>query len=275
MRRPSQAEIASYRENGFVVLEEFLSGSEADLWHEACGDAVRQRDGRRLPQDAGAYDPFFTRPGEYYDRVFRQSINLWMTHRGVRGLVLDPALGRVATDLAGVPGVRIWLDQALIKEEFAHPTSYHLDVPYWSFTSADAVTIWIALDDASTANGCLCYLPGTHHERRSDNVEIGPEIGALFRVYPHWGSIEPVFCPVRRGSAVAHNGLVAHGAGANMTSRRRFAMTIAFMPDGATFNGQQDILPRDYAQTLRVGDVLDSETLNPLTYRIGGDPVRA
>jgi phytanoyl-CoA hydroxylase len=267
MRQPAAGEIASYREQGFAVLDGFLTPDECARWRAACQSALEDRGDRRLPRAAAEYDAFFQQENEYYNRVFRQCINLWMTSDAVRDLVLDPGLGRAATALAGTAGMRIWLDQALVKGPFAHPTSYHLDVPYWSFTSTDALTIWIALDDATMANGCLCYLPGTHRDARTRNVEIGPEIGALFDVYPAWRAVDPVFCPVPAGSAVVHNGLIAHGAGANMTPHRRFAMTIAFMPDGSTFNGQQDILPQEYAATLRPGDVLDNGTFNPLVYR--------
>ena len=44
------------------------------------------------------------------------------------------------------------------------------------------------------------------------------------------------------GSCSFHSGLTVHGAGANMTNGLRRAMTCAFMPDGAVFNGQQNVL---------------------------------
>jgi ectoine hydroxylase-related dioxygenase (phytanoyl-CoA dioxygenase family) len=78
--------------------------------------------------------------------------------------------------------------------------------------------------------------------------------------------IEPVSGECPAGSAVFHNGLTAHGAGANMTPRPRRAMTCAYMPDGATFNGQRNILPEEYFQTLQIGDVLDNQEQNPLIW---------
>lgn len=266
MRTPTDEETTSYRERGYVVLEDFLDGEELREWRTECAEAVDQRESHRLPRDNREYDAFFQKDDEYYDRVFLQRINLWMTHEGVRRLVLDEELGRIAAELAGVSGVRVWLDQALVKGPFAHPTSFHLDVPYWSFSSPDALTIWVALDDATMATGCLCYLPGTQRELRFDNVSIGPDIGALFEVYPQWSGIEPAFCPVSAGSAVVHNGLTAHGAVANMTGRSRFAMTVAYMPDGSTYNGHQDILTAEQVDRLSVGDVLDDESQNPLVF---------
>jgi ectoine hydroxylase-related dioxygenase (phytanoyl-CoA dioxygenase family) len=141
-----------------------------------------------------------------------------------------------------------------------------LDVPYWSFTSADAITIWVALDDATLENGCLYYMPESHKARKFDNVGIGPSIGALFDVYPDWREVAARPCPVRAGGALFHNGLTFHGAGANMTPGRRRAMTCAYMPDGCSFNGTANVLPPDYLATLKVGDVLDNEAQNPLVY---------
>lgn len=193
-----------------------------------------------------------------------------MTSSAVSELVLDERLGRIATDLAGTGGSRIWLDQALVKEAYANPTAFHIDVPFWSFGSEDAITIWIALTDATLQNGCLCYIPRSHLVKRFDNAKIGSDIGSLFDAYPEWSRVRPVFCPVKAGSAVVHNGLTAHGAGANMTPDRRIAMTIAYMPDGSRFNGKQDILTTEQVSRLSVGDLLDDAAQNPLVYSRGG-----
>ena len=104
----------------------------------------------------------------------------------------------MATQLAGTNGMRIWHDQALIKPPHGNPTAWHLDVPYWSFDSRDAVSFWVALDDATLANGCMWYLPGTHKTARFDNVGIGINIGELFNVYPEWKQIEPQSAPLSR-----------------------------------------------------------------------------
>jgi phytanoyl-CoA hydroxylase len=160
----------------------------------------------------------------------------------------------------------VWHDQALIKPPYGNPTSWHLDDPFWSFSSRDAISVWIALDDATITNGCLWYLPGTHHSARFELTEIGPNFGALFDQYPEWLEIEPVATPCAAGDAVFHNGLVAHAAGANMTPRQRRAMTCAFMPAGSTFNGTQNILPDDYVARLEIGDVLENDEVNPLVW---------
>ena len=51
-----------------------------------------------------------------------------------------------------------------------------------------------------------------------------------------------------------------------MTNGVRRAMTCAFMPDGAVYNGQKNILSAAQLAALRVGDPLDDPAHNPLVY---------
>ncbi len=260
--RVDEHQISQYRDQGFVVIEGFLDADELADWRKQVDEAVRER---LAASDQGLHNQ--GDPDSYYARVFTQCLKLADTHDGVHRLMHDPRLGRLAGTLAGVDGIRIWHDQALIKPPFGNPTAWHLDNPYWSFSSPDAISLWVALDDATQANGCMWYLPGTHKTARGDNAGIAEDIAGLFKLYPSWREIDPVCAACPAGSAVLHNGLVAHGAGANMTNRPRRAMTCAYMPDGSTFNGKQNVLPTDYFATLHVGDPLDDPVVNPLVWR--------
>jgi phytanoyl-CoA hydroxylase len=189
-------------------------------------------------------------------------------------LMLDSRLGEMAGTLAGVDGIRIYHDQALIKPPYGNATAWHIDNPYWPFSSRDSISIWVALDDATLANGCLWYLPGTHQSARFESVPIGANQRDLFRAYPEWAQIEavPASCPA--GAAMFHNGLTAHAAGANMTPRPRRAMTCAYMPDGSTWNGGRGIYPEEYFQSLRPGDALDDPRQNPLIWSRNNSTLR-
>lgn len=262
MRFPTGEQVAAYRRDGFVLVDGFLDADELAGWRSATEAAVAQR---LAAGDVGVGD-------EYYRRTFLQLQRLADTNDAIAGLVLDHQLGEILATLAGIDGVRVWHDQALIKPPYGNPTAWHLDNPFWSFFSHDAISIWVALDDATVENGCLWYLPGTQRSARFELTEIGTSFGALFDAYPEWLGIEPVAAPCAAGSAVFHNGLVAHAAGANMTPRSRRAMTCAYMPLGSTFNGTRNILPDAYAAALEVGDVLDDEEINPLVYQSASRP---
>ncbi|MBK35184.1 MAG: phytanoyl-CoA dioxygenase [Gemmatimonadetes bacterium] len=254
-----EEQIAFYRENGFVAIEGFLDDDELAEWRRVTEEAVERRLASNTLNNQKKYN-------DYYARVFTQCLRLADAHDRMRELIYDRRIGRMGAELAGVEGLRVWHDQALFKPPFGNPTAWHLDNPYWSFSSRDSLSIWIALDDATLENGCMWYIPGSHKMATYENVGIDQNLGGLFEVYPAWKEIDPVAVPARAGDAVWHNGLTAHGAGANMTRHPRRAMTCACMSDGATFNGKQNILPEEYFETLTEGDLLDDETQNPLIW---------
>ena len=256
----SDPQIAAFDKDGFLALEGVLNQEELETWRGATQDAVARRlavGGRHNQYDQS--DPF-------YREVFTQALHLTRRHEGLRDLVYDPALAEIAGRLVDAGGMRLWHDQALFKEPYGNQTSFHRDTPYWSMTTRRTVNFWFALDDATLENGCLWYLPGTHKLGDFTHVEIGSSMSDLLKVYPEWRDIEARATPVKAGGLVIHNGMVAHGAGANMTPGRRRAMTIAYFPDGEVYNGRRDTLPDKYYDALEVGDRLDDERYVPLLW---------
>ena len=257
------SEIESYRKQGFLVIRDFLTPNELENWRQVTDDAVRLRLQGTTLNNQGEPDAF-------YAQVFTQCLRLADIHPGMAELMFDERLGQLAGTLAGVDGIRIWHDQALIKPPYGNHTAFHLDNPFWSFYSRDAISIWVALDNATLANGCLWYLPGTQHEATYQSVGIAENLGDIFKTYPQWRGIEAIAAPCPAGSAVFHNGLVAHAAGVNLTAYPRRAMTCAYMPDGSTFNGQKNVLPDEYFNSLKTGDVLDNNSINRLIWHHDG-----
>ena len=47
--RLSQQQIESYRDNGFVVIDKFLTAKELETWRTAVDEAVADRGRQRLP----------------------------------------------------------------------------------------------------------------------------------------------------------------------------------------------------------------------------------
>jgi phytanoyl-CoA hydroxylase len=248
----TQEEIADYRRDGFVAVHDFLSEAELEQWRAVVGAAVADT---------------HAQVGTDKTDVFTQRMQLRRTSTDARELVQDARLGRLAAQLEGVEAMRIYLDQALIKEPYGSPTQYHLDLPWWSFDTPHACTAWVALDDSTLENGCLYFVPGSHRLPLSAAGDLGPELGAVFAVHPEAAS-SPVACPLPAGGCSFHNARTVHGAGANMTPGRRRAMTAAFMPDGVRFNGRGDprVLGQAYLESLSRGDRLDDDELLPVVY---------
>src|SRR4051812_32928747 len=101
-------QIRNYRDNGFIVIDNFLTPEEVEDWRSKVMGAVRARAGQKMPgkdlktgEDDGINDD-----AAYFGKVFDQLINLWQTDDGVKGLMTDPRIGQMAAKLAGVDGIR-------------------------------------------------------------------------------------------------------------------------------------------------------------------------
>lgn len=258
-------QIADYQENGFLVYDGFLNKNEIIDLKNAINNSINEMGENKIAGREKS-QKFEDKEGENYNEtVYLQRINLWKINKYIKKIFTDKSLGEMLCKLAKVKKMRIWHDQTLQKNPWGNPTSWHLDNPKWSFYSKQSISIWIALDDATVKNGCLYFLPKSHKLAKYDNdVRIGRRIDELFEVYPEFRNINPVAAEMKAGDASFHNGLMAHAAGANMTNDNRAAMTCAFMPDGSTYNGQQNILSESYVSKLKIGDFLNNSLINPI-----------
>ncbi len=264
----TEGQIDSYQKNGFVIIEDFLSSNELDDWREAVAEAIQEREGRKFPDKDVKIgeDDGINEDADYYGKVFDQLLNLWQTNERMKNIMWDERIGQMAAQLSRQDGIRIWHDQTLIKRPWANPTAWHLDTPFWSFDHREALSIWVALDDATLENGCLFFIPGSHKKTTFENPGITKNMDAVFDFYPQFKQSQSIPAVMKAGSCSFHNGLCIHGAHANMTPGFRRAMTCAYMPDGSVFNGQQNVLSDEQVAKLKVGDPLNDDRQNPLIY---------
>lgn len=156
--------------------------------------------------------------------------------------------------------MRLWHDQALFKEPMKgnNKTPWHQDAVYWPHVDRwHQTTIWIALKDATTHNGCMAFVEGTQSLGPLPPVDLG-DPQDLFDAAPHLRPVKPVLRPLKAGSATFHNGLTFHYAGPNKSDGTREAFAIIYMPDGTRYDGAPHMVTD--GQGIAVGSVLDSET---------------
>jgi len=122
----TSSDIDAYRQNGYHVVPNLLSPSQLEHWRSIIFGAVEDRADRKLKFPTESEEDHTNVDLEYYDNVFTQRVNLWQTHKSVKDLLLasGSVIGKIAADLEGIDCVRIWHDQALIKQPFANPTSW-------------------------------------------------------------------------------------------------------------------------------------------------------
>jgi non-haem Fe2+, alpha-ketoglutarate-dependent halogenase len=107
---------------------------------------------------------------------------------------------------------------------------WHQDAGYWPLTPTNAVTVWLAIDDADVENACMRFIPGSHHFGHLTyqlTEESDPSI--LNQVVPEaerFGA--PVNNILRAGEMSIHTDLLLHGSEANTSTRRRCGLTLRY-----------------------------------------------
>jgi phytanoyl-CoA hydroxylase len=109
--------------------------------------------------------------------------------------------------------------------------SWHQDNTYWaSVQGTDVVTVWLALDDADTGNGCMEVIPCSH--AGYPELEKLPTDGAdLLQVAVEVSpAMEAAAVPVvlRRGQYSIHDSFIIHGSKPNLSARRRGGYTMRY-----------------------------------------------
>jgi len=146
-------------------------------------------------------------------------------------------IGGIMNSLVGENPI-IFQDMALVKPPFiGSEKPWHQDNAYFSVTPLEAVVgVWIALDEATVANGCMHVLKGAHREgarrhHHDRDCEIVPE-----RVEPERAT--PVELPPGGGMFFA--GMLPHQTPPNASPDRRRALQFHYRSAQSSIISQEE-----------------------------------
>lgn len=253
-------QIARYRRDGFIKLRDVLSPAVLDHYGREISREVAER--------SRHYQPLAER--DTYGKAFLQISNLWPLNEVIREFVMGRRLGRLAAELMGTRGTRIYHDQALYKEPGGGLTPWHADQFYWPLSSDHAVTAWIPLQATPMDMGPLAFAVGSQqllHQRNQLALSISDEseriIGRTLNDCPK------VDEPFAIGEVSFHSGWCFHRAGANRTQTPREVMTIIYIDSemiiGEPANPAQANDLAGWFPGLKPGD-LAASPLNPVVW---------
>ena len=169
--------------------------------------------------------------------VVVQIVNEWEAEPAFHKHLFHPKIVAMVARLMNTDTVRVWHDQVQIKpSHIGAPTIWHQDYPYWPVIApGDLISAWVAIDDASEANGCMSMVPRSHTWGSYKGGTIGsrpddwgPEHDPAF--VPPGEIVEVVPCPVPAGGVAFHHCLTWHGAPPNFTGSGRPAIAVHYMP---------------------------------------------
>jgi ectoine hydroxylase-related dioxygenase (phytanoyl-CoA dioxygenase family) len=188
----------------------------------------------------------------------------------VREFVFGQRLARIAAELMGVAGVRMYHDQALYKEPSGGFTPWHADQYYWPLSNANTVTAWIPLQATPMEMGPLAFSVGSQKFEEGRHLAISDESEKQIQYSLKNMNYALDEGPFDLGEISFHSGWTFHRAGPNTSSLPRRVMTVIYMEDGirlmAPKNKNQQNDWNSWLPGAQIGEVVDTP-LNPILYR--------
>lgn len=240
--RLSEEQVLFFRENGYLAGVKLLEHWQVDQLNEELKSVMDQAH----PRHDLLYE-FHSNESEDPDRVIFHSLGHWRMTPGFHDILWNPAFVMAAYQLLGEKAVRFWHDQLFCKPaKHGGVVAWHQDYSYWTRSvPMQHLTAWVGLDDASQENGCLQYIPGSHHWGLLDKPSLTGEMKGLteFLNEEQAEALEnPVPVEMERGYGTFHHPLLVHGSFENLSDRSRRAFVLNVFADGTKSDTDEAIL---------------------------------
>ena len=256
----STEQINFFRQNGFVKLKNVLSPEAIAYLNATISDEVQRLNTQHLPLEER----------DTYGKAFLQIMNIWTKSEPVKEIVFSKRLAKIASDLLGISGVRLYHDQALYKEPQGGITPWHADQYYWPLANDATVTVWIPLQETPLEMGPLEFSSQSFKLTTGRDKEIGDESQQMLNETLDKEGFKHVIEPFEIGEVSFHRGWLFHRAGANNTDKMRGVMTMIYMDKDMILkqpeNKNQLVDWETWCPGAQIGKQIDTP-INPVLYQ--------
>jgi ectoine hydroxylase-related dioxygenase (phytanoyl-CoA dioxygenase family) len=274
-------EVERFYRDGYLKYRRVLDDAAVQRLRDALDEVIAEELSRdeppdRPPEFAFGHDRKASAVADRPKRAIHQFVNMWKVSPEFREVLHNPQVVGAVRELMGVERVRLWHDQLISKPpgDNGHFACHH-DFYFWPLDRPTMVSCWLALDDATPANGCMHVVPGSHRDPRyqpegcelTEELHLAPaplgpgEPGSLYDDIRTWLPDRAKPVELKAGECMFHHCLNYHMTPQNRTDRQRRAFVMIFMPDGTRYRrAQAPNHPCTSYLNLEDGQVMDGET---------------
>jgi ectoine hydroxylase-related dioxygenase (phytanoyl-CoA dioxygenase family) len=225
----SDTEVSQYHEQGYLVPSLRLPAPLVDRLREALDRLIRDNPGVRPEKLVSAH---------------RVRAGGGANDEGTRGqaeflaLAKNPQILDAVEQLIG-PDIILWGCHVFCKPAGeGYETPWHQDGHYWPIRPLANCTVWVALDESDTENGCLRVIPRSHAARHNHPhlLEERQDVALQQRLdESSFDTSSAVDLVLQPGQMSMHDVFMIHGAQANRSTRRRAGVALRYMPGTSSF----------------------------------------
>ena len=211
-------QIQQFREDGAVVVPGVLDALTCQRMKAVLADLVESA--RSVSQHNDVYD---LEPGHSSDQPrVRRIKKPHLVHPVFHDFARSTALTDCLRALVG-PSGRLYGSKLNLKSPgFGSPVEWHQDWAFYPHTNDDVLAVGVMLDDTTTENGAMLFVPGTHKGPTFDHHgSDGYFCGALDLDASDVDFSKAVPCEGPAGSCSFHHVRLVHGSAQNTSTRPR------------------------------------------------------
>jgi len=229
------AELRSYKEDGFLAVEDAFTPEEVCAGSEGLDHLMRggKPDFKGLMFENAVRERFAElTAAERFDAV-RKLFEFVGHEARLNAMAAHAKLLAAVSKLMGGRQPQLFQDMALVKPaRIGREKPWHQDNAYFNYAPGTPVIgVWIAIDEATQANGCMHVWRGGHlegarlHFKRRDWQICDTDMFANRKTV--------LAVPLKPGGALFFSGLLPHGTPTNHSPLRRRAVQFHYAPADA------------------------------------------
>jgi hypothetical protein len=229
---PTPEQVSFFRSEGYLTYGRIFTEPEMDKLRQHVDEMIAGLPEGKRPEEMDV--PHFSDP--------------WLFRYLADSRVLDVIEGFIGPDIV------LWSSHFIAKPKGdGKAVPWHTDGAYWGsrLNPMKVITLWLAVDESTTENGCMRVIPGSHRQVAAalDQYESVDQVKNVFgaRLPDEFVNEErAVNLELKAGECHFHDAWTVHGSNPNTSSRRRCGYTMRYMPADVVHTGKGGGLPNTH-----------------------------
>ena len=249
-------DIKSFQKNGFVKLKNVLTPDVTQVLRYEILSLLKKT---------------FKNYNDVKKNRFLSLEMMWLENTLIREFVLSSRIAKICAELLSVKKIRLYHDNALVKESGCGRTPWHYDDHHFPLDTNDVITAWIPAQAIPVEMGPLTFAEPLEVYKLVKDIEFNEfdtsydrKINNVFKKK----QVSIVEEPFELGEVSFHHNLSFHTASENKTTQSRVVLANTYFADGARVVKNPTMISGDWKKFIpetKPGEIVSSN-LNPICW---------